>query len=555
MPRRLPVDETSMRQLPLAIVVMLAALAPATAARADAPAVFSPPQLLAGGGQDPVVAMGAGGDAVVAWSGLRGGVFVARRAAAGGPFTAPVQVAADQAENMSLRLARNDRGDLALAWTGTTPGPDGYPVAVMRFAFAPAGGPFGDAEDVPLAGRDPAVEDNVVGGLGVFGTRLALAADGTAVVAYMDTDRVADADRAVAAIRPPGGPFGAAQVLGRRVIAPPAVAADGLGHLYALWPATPPGAGAYTPRVAFVAEALPGAGFGAPVALSDPRLDASNGAALPQLAANRRGAVIAMWNGGRFGDLFPSRIDVALREPGRAWPAPQQIPTNGAGLVMRATVALNDRGDAVVAWPNQPFVMSSFRPAGGSFGAPAGGIGVGGSFEEMPMALDALGVTLVVRRVDDQFAPHIAAMLRRRDGAPERDVAISPRGTYVSSPAVATDPYGNGLVVWTTVGRSGGAVLSAAYSALAPAVSQLRVGSREFRLRVTEPARVRITVRRGTKGRSASQTAVVRATASKLAFATAVRRLLTHRGRYTATIRTRDAGPQAATTKIRFRRR
>jgi hypothetical protein len=547
-------DQTSMRQLLVFVVLVIASLASGSAARAVAPPVFSAAQVLARGGQDAVVAMGAAGDAVVAWSGQRGGVFVTRRAAAGGAFSAPIEIAGERAANMSLRIARNDRGDLALAWMRSTPTSDGYAVGSLRLAVASAGETFGGPEDVPLAERDRVVEQNVVGGLDISsGPRLALAADGTVVVGYMDSDRAADADRAIAAIRPPGGPFGAAQVLARRVIAPPAIAADGIGHLYALWPATPQGAAPRAGRIAYVAEAGPGAGFGPPRALSDPALDASNGAALPQLAANRAGTVVAMWNGGHPGELFPSRVDVALREAGGPWPAPQRVSTGG--MAMRATVALNDRGDAVVAWPNLPFLVSAFRPAGGSFGAPAGGFGAPGSMEEMPMAIDALGVTLIVRRVDEQFRERIAAVLRRRDAAPAAEVDISPRGTVVSSPAVATDPFGNGLVVWTAPGAGGGAVNAAAYSALAPAVAQLRVGSREFRLRVTEPARIRITVRRGAKGRSASQTAVVRAGVSKLAFVANVRRLLRRPGSYSATIRTRDAGPLAGTVGIRFRRR
>jgi hypothetical protein len=539
----------------VALMTALAASLGIVASASAAPPVFSAGQVLATGGQDAVVAMGAAGDAIVAWSGVSGGIYMTRRDAVGSAFTAPVCVADDRAVEQTLRIARNDRGDVALAWMPAPAVLDGYNVDPLRLVVAEAGRGVGAVEDVPAAPRDPVVVANIVSPLQVSsGPRLALGADGTAAVGFRDADRAADSDRAIVAMRPPGGPIGPAQVLGRRAISPPELAADGLGRLHALWPATPPGAPANAARLAYVAEALPGTSFGPPRAISDPALDASNGAAAPQLAANRAGAVIAIWNGGRPGQLFPDRVDVALRPAGGDWPVPQLVSRPGASA-LRATAALNDRGDAVAAWTVGDSIATAFRPAGGAFGSQFDASVPVASIEEMPMAIDALGVTLIVRRVDAQHDERIGALLRRRGGAAENDVDVSRRGIPVSPPAVATDPYGNGLVVWTALGPGNGSVVAAAYSALPPVLDGLRVGTRQFRFSVSEAARLRITVKRSGRGAAASQTAVVRAGAARLTFTNAVKRALRRPGRYTATIRTRDAGPRAGTVKIRFRRR
>jgi hypothetical protein len=276
---------------------------------------------------------------------------------------------------------------------------------------------------------------------------------------------------------------------------------------------------------------------------------------MPQIVANDRGDALAVWNGSGTpgpGSLFPDRVDMAQHPAGGDWSAPVRIDRGGSP--MRATAAINARGDAVVAWSGGQDVTTSFRPAGDAFGPAFFAPVRDGAIDEMPLALDALGVTLAVRRVETQGSEHIAALLRRRDARPETDVTVSPPGIPVNVPTVATDPFGNGVVVWSAVGNANGAIEAATYSALAPAVDELRVGAREFRFRASEPANVRLTVRNA-RGRSATQTTVARPAANHIAFAARVRRLLRAKGRYTVTVRTRDAGPTTGTLRFRIRRR
>lgn len=534
----------------LVLVALVASLAAAQPAVAAAP-VFGAPQVIAGGGELARAVMGPGGDALVAWSGQTGGLFVSRRAALGGPFSEPVRISAIAAAS-SLQLARNDRGDIAIAWGGRSPE---HPYLV---AIAAPGEPFGAPEDVPVPPRGPDALKNIVEDSRSLGSpQLAVGADGTIAVGYADRDAWANLTRTVVSVRPPGGRFGPPQVLlaaeaPSNGVGPstgePRLAADGLGRIHAAWIVQPDANPATPPRVV-AAEAAPGEPFGAPRVISDPALRVTSH--VPQLVANRRGDVVATWNGtGTRIALFPTRVEVVQRSATDDWSAPQLISQPGREAYY-PTAAVNDRGDAVVAWfAHMGGTTTSFRPAGGGFGPPAPSVFGGSLPEEIPVALDALGVSVAVR-IDGQ----VRAAVRRRDAPNEGESAISPAAAIASSPAVAMDRFGNGIAVWTTLRSRVGYITTSAYSALPPAIERLRVGSREFRFKASEAAHMRITVRRVHGGRSASQTSDARLGANKLAFAASMRRLLRRGGRYTATIRTRDAGPRTGTTKVRFRRR
>ncbi len=148
----------------------------------------------------------------------------------------------------------------------------------------------------------------------------------------------------------------------------------------------------------------------------------------------------------------------------------------------------------------------------------------------------------------------VFAQLRSRGAIPEQEIAISSRGT-VFEPSIAMDRFGNGIAAWTTVRNGRYYVAVSAYSALAPVIARMRVGRRALRFRANEIAAISIKVRRKRGGRSASQLAIARRGTNSVKLNKRVRRLLKRKGRYVATIRTRDAGPRRATYKVRFRRR
>jgi hypothetical protein len=309
-----------------------------------------------------------------------------------------------------------------------------------------------------------------------------------------------------------------------------------------------------------VAEARPGTGWGPPRRLSDPAFTAGQHPNLtPQLVVNRRGELIAAWADGPPDYSYANRAEVAIRRAGGDWSAPTEL-AGPLKSVRSVSPAINDAGDTSVVWGGVSHIETAFRPAGASFGSPWNTQSpVSTDVEAMTTGIDALGVTLIVHRVfasgSTDGPGQMVALLRPRDRAPQPDVPISAVETAIQEPSLATDPFGNGVVVWTSHGQPR-PVTAVAYSALPPLVAGVRAGSAELRFRSSEPAKLRITVRRDVpRGRSATQTAVARAGANKVRYASRMRALLRRPGRFVATIRARDAGPRSATIKVRFRRR
>ncbi|MDX6689768.1 MAG: hypothetical protein QOG15_1225 [Solirubrobacteraceae bacterium] len=534
------------RGLWLALAVLVSC---ALAQRAEATApVFSAPQQI-GSGLFPKAVMGSNGDAIVAWGGGRGGIFVARRSALGGGFTGPVQVGDD---GPPLSIATNARGDIAVAWTTIW----GAEVGQARVAIAPAGGAFGPPEDVPVPSRGPVVHTDDEGRQ-FTPPQVAVAADGTVAVGNLETDRGADVSRTLVSLRPPGGRFGAPQVLSAANVDPgqpwtseAKLGADGLGRVYAVW-----GMGAGGRGWLLSAAESAGRPFGSPRLVSDLSRQANSEM---DLAVNERGDAIATWSSSDphpAGEPVPGRVEVAELAESGAWARRPPV-TAGDEALGAPRVDINDKGDAIVSWARSGGTATSFRPAGGSFGPATSSAFAVDPRLEVPVALDALGISVAASAADQ-----VSAQIRVRDDRPELPVAVSGAGNGLAYTGIAMDRFGNGVITWTEVaaGRQPGydeaAVMAAAYSALPPAVDEVRMGKRRLALRSSEAGVARITVRRRHSARKALQSVVLRPGKNAPKLAKGVRKLVRRKGRYTMTVRTYDAGPRHATYKVKFRRR
>ena len=432
------------------------------------PPVFGAPTTLAADGTDPSVAIGLGGDAVVAWAGRTSGVFVARRGALGGRFSAPERISDDKAR--AVRVTRNLAGSLAVVWVG---GADPSQPAELRAAVAPPRRPFGPPETVPLpaTGSGTGHPDDIVEPASAIG------ADGSVTVAVPDVQH-----RLLVAVRPTGGGFEAAQVLGERAIGDVSLGADGLGSVVAAWTAEPPpdDSGAFRTLV-YAAERRAGTGFGPPWVLSDPARGASDGTSGPAVAANARGDVVVAWpayaDGYRWATL-PSTIDVAERTPAGEWSAPHAGASGGGFFGSALTAALNDRGDGVIAeYAPTGSAESVFRPAHGAFGARQTVALAPGAAGRSAVGIDALGQTVhlnLAGGLGTGPADRILAVVRAGAG-PASTVPVSTPKETESAPDLAFDPFGNGLVVWSSPEAGGGAIRAAVYSAGPPVVRNLRV--------------------------------------------------------------------------------
>lgn len=384
------------------VLFLLLTLRPATASSAaQGPWVLPATDLSAPGGNAlaPQVAFGPNGTAAAVWYRSEGGNYVAQVATRppGGVFGAPVDLSSPATNVSYPQVAITPDGTVVVAWSGAVggshfvqaavrppggvfgtsvdisapsteamppdlaAGPDGATIAVWpRFdgsdwiaqaATRPANGSFGPAEDLSAAGGIAS------------GTQVAIEPDGTATAVWQ---LWADSKSWIqAAIRPPGGGFGAAVDL-----TPPAE-----GH-QANFPQVAAGAGGTTAvwlhdfGVSSVVEAAtrpPGGAFGSPVELSAQGRHAGR----PQVAVDPSGAAVAVWFWPE--DDGHNTIQAAIRPPGGAFGSPVRLSAPGESAD-RPQVSMAPDGTATAIWyrwsGSEQVVQASTRPPNGVFGGP-----------------------------------------------------------------------------------------------------------------------------------------------------------------------------------------
>jgi hypothetical protein len=117
------------------------------------------------------------------------------------------------------------------------------------------------------------------------------------------------------------------------------------------------------------------------------------------------------------------------------------------------------------------------------------------------------------------------------------------------TPEIALDRFGNGLVTFGQFANGDATTIyTVAYGVAPPMVTAFRAAANEFKFRVNEPARVRVTIRHGKS--TLRQRARARPGRNRISFTPAIRAFLRHPGRYHATIRARDAGPGESRPRV-----
>jgi hypothetical protein len=497
------------------------------------------------------------GAASIAWAGLprKGenrfaatGVFVAQRAAGATEFDEPQRVTGELT-NPAIQLAVGARGDRALAWFRRGTQADGGPLP-MLVSVAPPGGAFGLPQEVPVPPRvppkvDPPSPDN----RGYGYPSVAVSGDGTVLLAYRETDDDADLRRIDVAVRHPDGSWAEPQVLGE-ANAEPAAAADGAGGLHVIWIErwTNPEGDTFV----YANDAGPDGSFGPAQRISTPGRAAYDGNSQPALHANARGDLLALWNSASLPTTgAPDWIEVAERPAGSTWGPPRTI---GRGI--RPTGALNNAGDATVAWttwtqvPGRPnfSIVTSFRPDGGPWGVETGGWKPTAAVDPVPIALGDTGTAVMAVTTNENAG--VAGLERVREHQFGEPVGLTEtrHGGY-GTPEVALDRFGNGLVTFGQFAAGDTrTIYTVAYGVAPPVVTSFRAAANEFKFRVNEPARVRLTLRHGR--RTMRQRARARPGRNRISFTPAIRAFLRHPGRYYATIRARDAGPGESRPRV-----
>ena len=261
---------------------------------------------------------------------------------------------------------------------------------------------------------------------------------------------------AITAFKPLQAPLGAAQTLATSE-GPAGVAVGGGGFR----------AVANDSRKVVAADAGPDGVFGAPTTLSSADRPAQGA---PVLAGSRFGELVAAWRSA-------GAVDTAIRPASGGWLPGGPVAT-GEGGDLRA--AVGDGGAAAVAGAAglSPPGRWRLHPARAHLGAR--GLGV-----------DVAGGTILTRIAEDG----LVANLREAAGTLGRDVRVNLRETGVTGGAVATDLYGNAVVVYDSK-ELANPVSTASYSRAAPKLDKMQLRKTGLRVDLSEPARLNVTVRR-----------------------------------------------------------
>jgi hypothetical protein len=170
------------------------------------------------------------------------------------------------------------------------------------------------------------------------------------------------------------------------------------------------------------------------------------------LAIDDHGGAMATWTALGPAGRCPCAAYVSVRPPGGEFGPPKQLSEVGQSAY-GPQVDVNPRGDAIVAWDGEnPQVLTySFRPAGGTFSAPA--VVPGAISGDFTVVLQADGGALFIGTVPASGATpaEAYAVYRRPDGTFEQPVALDPVPPFAAS-AVAANRRGDVLIAWAKNG-------------------------------------------------------------------------------------------------------
>lgn len=378
------------------------------------------------------VAVTPDGDVVAAWTrqDASGAYHVeAAERPAGGSFGTPqdVGIAALEPDPFNGFVTRpsppevevDAQGAAVIAWLGPVTGK-----RVVQAVSKPGGGSFGEPANVSSPGQDAS---NV---------RLAMNRSGEAVTVWSrsnGTDAIAQA-----AVRAPGGAFGAPQDLSEtgRNATEADVAIDSQGNAVAVW------ARSNGTNVVVQAATRPAGGnFSAPAAAQSLSANGAN-AISPDVALDAQGRATAIWQRG-------SAIQSSARNTGGAFGSVDDLGTSNLQFA-KPQVAVDGENTAVAVWLSNFQLQSAARPSAGSFG-PVQDVSA-------PATASGISPRLAVNRDGDAQAVWIKFMnttagpvqtARRPAGGQFGAVETLTDATeFASAARVAIDDLGNAAVIF-----------------------------------------------------------------------------------------------------------
>ena len=297
------------------------------------------PETLSHLGAYPGVAVDAGGDEIAVWQGFSG--IQATTRAAGGGWLAPQMVARSSADP---KVASDASGDAIIVAQRIRSMRSTGIRAVLRLSGEDT---FSPAQAVSAPGND-------------FEQRIAINARGDAVVAW--EREPAHGCIVEAAFRPANGSWSRPRALadahaGCQLWEYQEVAIDDHGDSVVTW-LTSRG------RTGFIESASRGANgrWTARRILAKGRM-----AGTVDLGMDARGDAIVVWDEWALNSHEGSAMWMRIRPAGHAWGPAQQIPGAKNGT---PSLAIDPRGDALIAWWSKRGIEAAARPAGGRWQKP-----------------------------------------------------------------------------------------------------------------------------------------------------------------------------------------
>lgn len=407
------------------------------------------------------------------------------------------------------------------------------------------GGKFGRPEQAPATGK------------------LAMDAAGNAVLVWLEVlDNEQVRMRVWAAYRLAGASFGAPEVVAEtRAAYAPDVAFAGSSKAIVVWSES----GGNGVRRVVAARGGP-AGFRQPETISNLGRDVDRGFGNPNIATNARGDAAVVWSGSDESAAFADEVDAAIKPAGAGFRPAETISARD-NVAIRPDVAVDRRGNVISAWNSGSSAISAaYRPRGGSFEHEQ--IVSGGS-DEQRVGFDVRGNAIVLWRVIGGSVNGLDSVIRATKGGFGPVESVTSDRMAPNAPLLAFDAVGNGLAVWQRGWGNDAEVETALYDRARPilrffALRELpgRAGSSArrrrpaFRFKLTEPARVTITVDRcrSSKCRRYARVRLLgRKGFNRRRLKRSLVRRLARKGRYRVRATVRDsAGRSGRSRRVRF---
>jgi hypothetical protein len=197
------------------------------------------------------------------------------------------------------------------------------------------------------------------------------------------------------------------------------------------------------------AERPVGGSWGAPIDLSG----ASGNAESPTLAVDPAGDAIVAWKLRLAGS---EAIEVSYKPAGGSWGAPEAIEF-GAAVVETPAVAIDDAGDAALIWRQgvggNHVILASSRPAGGSWQSPLAISSSALNAEAPDVAMSASGTATAVWQSSSGATSVVESNVLPLGGSWTGEEAISLPATVTEPPHVVVNPTtGDITAIWSRSG-------------------------------------------------------------------------------------------------------